>query len=269
MRVTFNGVDLGATEGGVQVELKTQMADITLDQWGKTPADKRVSGYAFSVKFTLSELKNIDNWKVVFPSAEEIVNGGTKSVLTSMNIGDSLLAHAQQLVLHPLENANSDLSGDYLFYKAASTQVSGVKYGPDKQSGLQVEMTVFPDTTVSPPRFWVYGDPSNGATAASAGAPTAGSNTGNGTITSVAVFSGVTVTETITIQCIGTGSASANVFEVSGSVSGVIGVFTLAHASSSTTNFTSSKISFTATQGATAFVLNDSFTIATTAANFT
>jgi len=269
MRVNWNGVDLGGTTEGVTLSLKYETADIMIDQWGKTSADKKVSGQAYSVKMTLAEIKNKDTFHAAFQSAHEITSGGNKMIYSDLQIGDSLLAKSQVLILHPLEKSDADLSEDFKFFKAIPIQVSEVKYGPDKQSGLSVEFVIFPDSTTVPARFWIYGDPSIGIVNAVAGSPSYnGGNTGNGTVDTISVANGYTKTETITGLCVGIGASSATVFEISGSVSGVLGVVTLAHASASTANFVSNPINFTMHQGTTAFAVGDSFTIATTAANY-
>lgn len=267
MRVTFNSVDLGGTTDSVAVNVKYTLADIMVDQFGKTVLDSKVSGQEVTVKLVLAEAKNKDNWKVAFPSMKEVLTS-TKLGYFDIQTGDSLLARSFQLVLHPLDAANGDLTTDFTFYKAAAMEASEVKYGPEKQTGLQVTFRIFPDSTSSPPRFCFYGDPAVGVVNAVVGSATAGSNTGNGTIGTISGSNQFTKTETITITEIGTGGSSANVFKVVGSVSGILGTFNLASTSTSTTSFTSGPINFTATQGTVQFVLADSFTISTTAANY-
>lgn len=266
MRVTWNGVDQGGTTDHCTISIKYQMANIEVDQFGKTVIDQVVSGIAFHVKTVLAESKNADKWAVAFPSMHEVVNGGVKSMYADMQVGDHLLAKAKQLVLHPLERPDSDKNGDFTFFKAVCINASEVKYGPDKQTGLAVEFMIYPDTSVSPAKFMIYGDTTNGMTAATAGAAVAGSNTGNGTIDTEAVFNGVTKTETITVQCVG--ASGGNDFYVSGSISGAIGEFHIAATSASTHTFNSSVISFVMHQGSTQFAYGDSFTIATTASNY-
>lgn len=269
MRVTWNGVDMGATVEGVTIQVKYETADIMLDQWGKTPADKKVSGHAYSVKTTFAEIKNKATVKVALPSAHQ-VGTGPYSIYADMQIGDSLLAKAQVLILHPLEAADNDLSEDWKFFKAVAMEATEVKYGPDKQSGMSVEFVIFPDVTTTPARFFIYGDPTIGVVNASAGSATAGSNTGTGTIGTISTTNAGAKTETITILCIGIGGSTSNEFSVVGSVSGILGVFNLAHTSSSTATFTApgGQIAFTANQASTAFIVGDSFTIPVTAANF-
>lgn len=271
MRVTFNGVDLGGTTNQCAIHIEQHMVDMKVDQFGSSVIDKVVAGAKFSVKLVLAEVKNKANWKVAFPSLHQ-VGTGPYAIYADMQVGDHMLPKAAQLLLHPLENANSDLSEDYLFYKATAMQVSEVKYGPEHQTGLSVEFTVYPDTGTVPARYMLHGDPGIGLVAATAGSAVAGSNTGNGTVGTIAVYNGVTKTETITITVLD-GGGSGNDIKVSGSVSGILGVGHLAQSNGSTLSFipaspTPQVISFVVTQGTVEFIAGDSFTIATTASNY-
>lgn len=266
-RLTFGGVDLGGTMGGVQIGVKLDLADIMVDQYGKTVIDKKVSGHAYHVKTELAEAKNVDHWAVAFPSSQEIINGPTKSMLFQMAIGDSLLSHAQELIVHPLENANADLSGDFTFDLAVCTEAVEIKFDASKQTGLAVDFVILPNTAVSPARFFVYGDPTNGVVhAIAAAAVPGGGNVGNGTIGTEVAYDAYTKTEVVTVRCVG--ATTGNDFFVSGSVSGALGEFHVAAASASTHSFVCNEISFIFTQGSTQSAYNDSYTIATTASNY-
>lgn len=261
MRVKFNGVDLGATLEGVTVAVNYKTSDLMADQFGTTRIDSRVSGKEFSVKMILAEVGKKENWKIAFPHAKMITSGGNKMMYFDMAIGDSMLARAQVLLIHPLSKDDADLAGDFSFYKAVCKSASEVKYGPEDQVGLEVEFSIFPDTSVSPARFFVHGDPSLGLVAASAAAAVAGGgNTGNGTVGSISVGASA-VTETITMTAVHA-ATNGGVFHVSGSVSGSLGLATVG------SGFTSSKINFTIADGSTDFALNDSFTIAVTGPNY-
>src|SRR5512135_1690421 len=197
MRVTFNSIDLGGTEGGVTFGVKYELADIMVDQYGKTILDAAVSGMGFTCKYILAESKLASNWKVAFPHSKLV---GGAMVYFDMRVGDRLLDHAFPLILHPLSAVDGDLTQDIKAFKAAARSVSEIKYGPDKQVGLSVEMTIFPDTSVIPARFVIYGDPSVGIVNASVAAAVAGANTGNGTISAEAANNAYTKTETITVM---------------------------------------------------------------------
>lgn len=271
MRVSFKGTQVGGTTDSVKISKKLQTADKMIDQFGKTSVDKVVSGYDYQVEFVLAEVKNKDLWKVVFPSDYEVTSG-TKTIVSTMNIGDSLYAQAGALLLHPLYNVDGNLTEDYTFEKAASIETSEVVYGPDKQTGLKVTFHIFPNLSTTPARLMIYGDPSNGLVAAIAGNAAAGANTGNGDITLEAAFSGVTKTETLTILCLDA-DGSGNNFSVTGSLSGALGVFNVGDASGDLVNFVPTTgspqvVTFRLTQGSVQFVAGDSFTMAMTASNY-
>lgn len=90
----------------------------------------------------------------------------------------------------------------------------------------------------------------------SAGTPTF-TGTGNGTMTGVTCYPG-TKTETITVKCTSAATPGAEVWSVTGSVSGALASATTGVA------YTSAIIGFTINAGATNFAVNDQFTIATT-----
>lgn len=172
-----------------------------------------------------------------------------------------MLDLAGPLVLHPLSRPNSDLSGDFMVYLATANGASEYEFGPDKQIAMKIHWDMYPDFTTQPVRFLVFGDPSIGTVPASAGAATAGTgNIGNGTVGSIAVYSGFTETELVTLQCVTPGSGGS--FYVSGSMAGALGLAQVGQ------TFNSSQISFVISSGGTPFAVNDSFTIATTAANY-
>lgn len=272
MRVTFSGNDLGGTVGGVDLSVKYETSPIMVDQFGKTEINRKVSGQAYTIKMTLAQIIDKDKVKVVLPSSHEIVSGINKSIYQDMQIGDDLLSHAQQLILHPLEKSNADLSEDWLFYKAVCIGTTEVKYGAEKQSGMTAEFVVFPDTGISPARFLVYGDPTIGIVNAAAGAAVAGGgNVGNGPVGTIAVYNGFTKTETITMTCLGVPATNKSNWEVHGSLSGPLGILQLANSSSGmSASFTTpgSEISFTMTSSSVPYAVNDTFTISTTGANF-
>ena len=259
MRVTFNGVDLGGTLSNVVVTPKYVKSPLMADQFGKTVIDRRVSATEITVTTELAEVLNKDNWKIVFPHAKEVTTG-SKLIQWNNAIGDSDLSHAGVLLLHPLSKVDADLTEDYKFYKACASAESEIVYSPEGQAKLKIVWNILPDTGVQPATFFIYGDPTIGLVAATAGSPVF-TGTGNGTMTAVAVYSGVTKTETITATVV-TPIANGGVFNVNGSLSGPLGLATVG------VNFVSPVISFIINDGSTDFVLGDNFTVATTAANY-
>jgi hypothetical protein len=80
-------------------------------------------------------------------------------------------------------------------------------------------------------------------------------------VTSIVAYNGFTKTETITLNCI-QAIANSGKFEVIGSLSGYLGLATVG------SGFSSPQISFLINDGASDFIVSDSFTIATVASNY-
>jgi hypothetical protein len=243
--------------------IEEKLSPLKADQLGDTIIDQKVSGFNCKVETELDEIILKNNWLVVFPAHKLYTDPitGKQSFFFDSQVGASMRSFAQPLILHPLSRPNTDLSGDILIYLATAEGKSEVVYSPTAQQSLKVTWDMYPDFTTQPPRFLLFGDPTVGFANASAGAATAGTgNTGNGTVGLITVFSGTTKTETITLQCQAPGSGGS--FFVTGSVSGPIGLAKVGQA------FNSAEISFVISTGSTPFATNDSFTIATTAANF-
>jgi hypothetical protein len=264
-KVKFNGVNVGFTSGGVSVKAKEEFSDITVDQLAKTIIDKINVGKTFSIKVPLTEL-TVENIKVAFPMSQVVTEGAKKVVIFGTNVGDSLLAKAALLNLHPQNLDDTDLSGDWTAWLAAATGESEITYGPEKQIVIEVNFVLFPD--LSKPanqHFCVYGDPSVGVTDADAGTPVR-TGTGNGTMGSIVISNEFTKSETWTATCIKK-VTGGGLFSVSGSVTGSRGVATVGTAfKSNTLEPTKSEIGFTISAGATDFEEGDVFTVATTAA---
>jgi hypothetical protein len=157
MMVKFAGVDLGGTLGNVVITAKYDKAPIKADQLGSTILDYRVSGIAITVTTELTEIKNPDVWKVVFPNASLII-GPPKAIQFNTNVGDSDIAHAGLLTLHPLSDTAIGNDYDHTFWCAVASADSTITYGPTEQSRLKIVWNILPDTSVTPYRFYRMGD---------------------------------------------------------------------------------------------------------------
>lgn len=261
-RVTYKGIDLGATLSNVAVKIEVDLAELKSDQYGSLAIDRRESGFKCTIETELAEVQLKDNWKVVFPAHKLVTSGGSSVFYFDSAVGSSMRDLAGQLILHPLSKADADLSSNILVWLAAAEGKAEITYSPSGQQKIKVVWHMYPDFTTLPPRFLIYGDPSVGLAAASAGSATAGTgNTGNGTVTPISVFSGFTADELVTLQCV-TAITNSGKFFVSGTVSGALGLATVGQ------SFVSNQIAFTINDGSTDFAVNDTFSIATIAANY-
>lgn len=164
MKVLFKGpsdlaaVDLGGTLSNIVVDMKYEKAEIKADQMGTTVLDRRVKGLVVSVTTELTEIQNKDLWKVIFPHATKVVSGTDVAIDFKSMVGDGDLSNAGELTLHPLSKDATDVDYDYTFFKCCASAESSVTYGPDNQARMKIVWNVLPDTSVSPARFFRFGD---------------------------------------------------------------------------------------------------------------
>jgi len=72
----FDGVDLGYTQGGVEVTVKTDTHKVNIDQFGKTPISEYVMGREVTAKVPLAET-TIENLVATMPGSTMTQTGGT------------------------------------------------------------------------------------------------------------------------------------------------------------------------------------------------
>jgi len=167
MRVSYKApealtaVDLGGTLENIVITMNYKKAELKADQSGSTVRDRRVSGIEVKVTTRLTQIQDKEIWKVVFPHATLVEEAGPpaqEAIVWSQAIGDSDLANAGELTLHPLSKENADVDTDYTFFKACASAESEVTYGPEQQASLNVVWNILPDESTTPERFFCYGD---------------------------------------------------------------------------------------------------------------
>jgi hypothetical protein len=93
-RVFFGGQDLGYTQGGVDVEVKTDTHQVMVDQFGKSVVNEVIMGRTVTVKVPLAET-TLDNLVKIMPGASIVETGATKASGTATfstvaTVGDSI-----------------------------------------------------------------------------------------------------------------------------------------------------------------------------------
>lgn len=77
-KITFGGVDLGYTKGGVDVEVKTNTHKVEIDQFGNSEINDYILGRTLSIKVPLAET-TIDNLVAIMPGATKALTPGVKA----------------------------------------------------------------------------------------------------------------------------------------------------------------------------------------------
>lgn len=73
-KVSYNGNDLGYTQGGVDVTVKTDTHKVNVDQFGKTTINEIIMGRDVMVKVPLAET-TIDNMVTIMPGSIVVTSG--------------------------------------------------------------------------------------------------------------------------------------------------------------------------------------------------
>lgn len=109
--VTFDGVDLGLTKGGVEVEVSTMTHEVTVDQFGETPVGEIITGRMVTANVPLAET-TLDNLVKIMPGATLLTEGTgpatKKRVIVPVSTSLNLLTVAKKLVLRPYNTTGED-----------------------------------------------------------------------------------------------------------------------------------------------------------------
>jgi hypothetical protein len=156
--VTFDGVDLGSTKGGVEVTVKTTNYQVKADQMGETPIKDVITGTEVSVKVPMLET-NLTKLLAVMPQAVGVgVAGAEVGVEIRSGVNIDLLAIAAPLKLHPTALPASTTKDDFVAFKAAPLPNFTFKYENGGERVYEVTFNCYPDGTAGN-RIAAFGAP--------------------------------------------------------------------------------------------------------------
>lgn len=157
--IKFNGVDLGLTIGGVEVEVSTNTHETKVDQFGDTAVNEFITGRNITAKVPLAET-TLENLVAIMPGSTlvtDAIDPTKKKVVVNTGTGTSLLALAQELILHPTGNAATDLSEDLTIPLAATPGGISFSYKVDQERVFVANFKGYPDAN---DLLYVYGNKS-------------------------------------------------------------------------------------------------------------
>lgn len=153
--VTFNNVDLGYTQGGVEVSVSTETHKVLVDQFGKTPINELVMGREIKVKVPLAET-TLENLVSIMPGATLVTETGPplkKCVKVNSGIGTNLLTTAHKLVLRPIGTTGAE---DITIPHAATAGAMNFAYKLENERIFNCEFMGYPDSTTGD--LFYFGD---------------------------------------------------------------------------------------------------------------
>lgn len=132
--VEFNGVDLGHTAGGVEYSYEPEYADIKVDKYGNSPADKVLVGEKVTAKVPLAEF-TIANLRNSIPLSN-FAGAANSRITIGKSSGQRLSTVAARLVLHPI--AEQTRAFDIVIHKAVVTSEVVLGHKVDEQKTVEV-----------------------------------------------------------------------------------------------------------------------------------
>lgn len=160
--VTWNSVDLGYTEGDIELSFEEQMTEVTAHQTGTVVLDHIRTGAAVGeLTITLKEVSaaNIEMLLVAGPGAATTPTAGTEGLGYGIKQQfTSVVADAQKLVLHPVALDALTLTRDWAFWKAYP-RLDSVTFSAENPQTMTITFLIYPDMTkISGHEYMTYGD---------------------------------------------------------------------------------------------------------------
>lgn len=143
--VTFNGVDLGHTLGGVEVTYEPSHHDVTVDKYGETIVEKVLTGEKLVAKVPLAE-KTIANLKAAMPQGQ-FAGAANARIQLGKSSGASARSVAAQLVLHPIGEGTR--AYDIVFHKAYVANQITLVHKFDETTVIECEFEAILDESKS------------------------------------------------------------------------------------------------------------------------
>jgi hypothetical protein len=156
-QVFYKGVDLGYTQGGVQVTVSTETHKVNIDQFGKSTVNEIIMSRDVTVKVPLAET-TIENLVATMPGASMSGTGTTERAIVTSGIGTDLLSIAGELRLHPINKDADDYTDDFVVPLAATSGGLDFSYDVEKERIFDVSFTGYPDS-VTKELFAIGGAP--------------------------------------------------------------------------------------------------------------
>jgi hypothetical protein len=148
--VNFNGVDLGLTKGGVEVEVATETYEVMVDQFGNSPVNEYILARTVTVRIPLAE-STLENLQRIMPGTTVVTSGAIPNTKSRADVtngtGLNLLDYAEKLILHPKALPSSDKSEDFIVPLAATAGAISYAYKLDEERIFNVEFKGYPNST--------------------------------------------------------------------------------------------------------------------------
>jgi len=139
-KVTVDGVDLGHTIGGAEVSYAPEYQETKVDDYAAV-AERWLTGEKLSAKVPLAQ-NTLENLNVAV--THSTLNGSDYLTIGS-KAGKRSSENAMRVVLHPIANADNDLSADVTIFKAHVMNEITIPFKNDGEQIIEVEFGALVD----------------------------------------------------------------------------------------------------------------------------
>ena len=139
--VSINGVDVGHCKGGAEVTYEPEYTETSVDLYGNTPIDARLSGERLTCKVKFAEY-TIANLRKAMPQSTFAGAGNTR-ITIGAKAGQKASDDAVLLVLHPSNMGTR--ANDVVLYKAVVVSSVNLVHANDEQKMIEVEFLALVD----------------------------------------------------------------------------------------------------------------------------
>lgn len=143
--VSYNGVDLGHTVGGVEVTYEATYHDVIVDKYGETVVEKKLVSERYMAKVPLAEY-TIANLKAAIPQGQ-YQGAANARIHFGASSGKSAKDNSAQLVLHPINEGTRKF--DVVLHKAYVANTITLQHKVDETRVVEVEFEALLDETKS------------------------------------------------------------------------------------------------------------------------
>lgn len=163
--VTFDGVDLGYTKGGCEVEVKTETKKVMVDQFGNSEINEYILGRTCTVKVPLAET-TLGNLTRIMPGASLVGTGavkasGTATIATAPVTNDALTINGLSFTFKTgavTSPHDISLTGITTAAQAAAALVTAIKNSVDPKVTVITASAVGAVVTITASDVGIYGN---------------------------------------------------------------------------------------------------------------
>lgn len=144
-KITYDGVDLGYTKGGVEVTVETSTYEVTVDQFGEAPIDEYITGRTVTVTAPLAETTK-ENLERIMPGAS-VVNEGASVATGEISVNTN-----------PIDGETLSINGVLYTFKDEATLDNDIAIGgtPDATAAaIQVKLSASTEPKVAVAEYTV------------------------------------------------------------------------------------------------------------------